>query len=93
MKKCCWLSYFRSVNCIYRVLGHVLYAAVMLSKFYKITILEKKIVYTSFQQATRLSFTRFSSRWKYQLGVSMGLSAHRLLAGVGVCQVGIREGS
>ena len=60
-----------------------LYAAVMLPKFYKITSLEKKIFYIGFQQATRLSFTRFSSRWKYRLGVSMGLSAHRLLVGVG----------
>ena len=58
-------------NCIYRfwelyiqVLGYVLYAAVMLLKFYKITNLEKKIFYTSFQQATRLRFTGFSSRWK-----------------------------
>ena len=53
-----------------QVLGHVLYAAVMLSKFYKITSLKKKIyIYTSFQQATRLSFTGFSSRWKYRLVV------------------------
>ena len=69
-----------------QVLGHVLYAAVMLQKFYKITSLEKKMFYTGFQQATRLSFTGFSSRWKYRLGVSMGLPAHRLLVGVGVCQ-------
>ena len=41
----------------------------MLSKFYKITSLEKKIFYTGFQQATRLSFIGFSSRWKYRLGV------------------------
>ena len=50
-------------------MGHVLYAAVMLPKFYKITSLEKKNFYTGFQQATRLSFTGFSSHWKYRLGV------------------------
>ena len=71
LKKCCWLSYFRSVICIYRF-WDVLYAAVMLPKFYKITSLEKINFYTGFQQVTRLSFTRFSSRWKYQLGVLWG---------------------
>ena len=76
-----------------QVLGYVLYAVVMLSKFYKIISLEKKNFYTGFQQATRLSFIRFSSRWKYRLGVSVGLPAHRLLVGVGVYQVGIRAGS
>ena len=76
-----------------QVLGLVLYAAVMLPKFYKITSLEKKKFYTSFQQATRLSFTGFSSRWKYRLGVSAGLPEHCLLVGVGVCQVGIKAGS
>ena len=75
-------------------MGHVLYAAVMLPKFYKITSLEKeKKIYTGFQQATWLSFTGFSGRWEYQLGVSVGLPAHRLLIRVGVCQVGIRAGS
>ena len=65
----------------------------MLPKFYKIISLEKKIFYTGFQQETRLSFTRFSSRWKYRLGISVGLPTHRLLVGVGVCQFGIRVGS
>ena len=59
----------------------------MLPKFYKITGLEKKNFYTGFQQATQLSFTRFSSRWKYRLGVSVGLPAHRLLVGVEVCHL------
>ena len=68
-----------------QVLGHVLYADVMLPRFCKITSLEKKNFYTSFQQATQLSFIGFSSRWKYRLGVSMGSPAHRLLVGVGVC--------
>ena len=75
------------------VFGHVLYTAVMLPKFFKITSLENKIFYIGFEQATRLSFTGFSSRWKYRLGVSMGSPAHRLLVGVGVCQVGIKAGS
>ena len=74
-------------------MGHVLYAVVMLPKFYKITSLEKKNFYIGFQKAIGLSLIRFSSRWKYQLGVSVGLPTHRLLVGVGVCQVGIRAGS
>ena len=57
----------------------------MLPKFYKITSLEKKNFYTGFQQATQLSFTGFSSHWKYRLGVSVGLPTHCLLVGVGVC--------
>ena len=76
-----------------QVLGHVLYAAVMLPKFYKITSLEKKNFYMGCQQATRLSFAGFSSRWKYRLEVFVQLPAHRLLVEVGVCQVGIRVGS
>ena len=55
----------------------------MLPKIYKIISLEKKFFYTGFQQEIRLSFTRFSSRWKYRLGISVGLAAHRLLVGVG----------
>ena len=53
--------------------------------FIKITSVEKKKFYTGFQQATRLSFTGFSSHWKYQLGVSGGLTAHHLPVGVRVC--------
>ena len=38
MKECCWLPYLEMCKlCI-----HVLYAAIMLPKFYKITSLEKK---------------------------------------------------
>ena len=47
-----------------QVLGYVLYAAVMLPKFYKITSLEKKKKLYEFQQATWLRFTRFSSLWE-----------------------------
>ena len=65
----------------------------MLLKFFKITSLEKKIFYIGFQKVIGLSLTRFSSRWKYRLGVSVGLPAHHLLVGVGVCQVCIRAGS
>ena len=60
-KRVCWLPYFEKCKLYIQVLGYVMYAAVMLSKFYKITSLEKKNFYTGFQQATRLRFTRFSS--------------------------------
>ena len=60
----CWLSYFEKCKLYIQVLGYVLYAAVILPKFYKITSLEKKKFYTGFQQAIRLRFTGFSSRWK-----------------------------
>ena len=63
-ERVCWLPYFEKCKLYIQVLGYVLYAAVMLPKFYEITSLEKKIFYTGFQQATRLRFTRFSSRWK-----------------------------
>ena len=66
------VAIFEKYHLYLQVLGHVLDAAVMLPKFYKITSLEKKNFYTGFQQATRISFTGFSSRWKYRLGVSMG---------------------
>ena len=63
-ERLCWLPYFEKYKLYIQVLGYVLYAAVMLSKFYKITSLEKKNFYTGFQQAIRLRFTGFSSRWK-----------------------------
>ena len=68
-------------------MGHVLYAVVMLPRFYKISSLEKKKFYTGFQQVARFCFTGFSSRSKYRLEVSVGLSAHHLLIEVGVCHV------
>ena len=64
LKECCWLPYLEMCKLSIQDLGHVLYAAVMLPKFYKITSLEKKNFYTGFQQATRLRFTGFSSHWK-----------------------------
>ena len=63
-ERLCWLPYFEKCKLYIHVLGYVLYAAVMLSKFYKITSLEKKNFYTGFQQATRLHFTGLSSHWK-----------------------------
>ena len=63
-ERVCWLPYFEKCKLYIQVLGFVLYAAVMLPKFYKITSLEKKNFYTGFQQATRLRFIGFSSRWK-----------------------------
>ena len=61
-ERVCWLPNFEKCKLCLQDLEHVLYAAVMLSRFYKITSLERKNFYTSFQQATRLRFTGFSSR-------------------------------
>ena len=61
-KRVCWLPYFEKCKLCLQDFEHVLYAAVMLPRFYKITSLERKNFYTSFQQATRLRFTGFSSR-------------------------------
>ena len=63
-ERVCWLPYFEKCKLYRQVLGFVLHATVMLPKFYKITSLERKNFYTGFQQATRLLFTGFSSRWK-----------------------------
>ena len=62
MKECCWLPYLEMCKLCIQDLGHVLYAAVMLPKFYKITSLENKIFYTRFKQAIRLRFIGISSR-------------------------------
>ena len=56
-ERVCWLPYFEKCKLYIQVLGFVL-------KFYNITSLEKKKIYTGFQQATRLRFTGLSSRWK-----------------------------
>ena len=63
-ERLCWLPYFEKCKPYIQVLGYVLYAAVMLPKFYKTTCLEKKNFYTGFQQAIQLRFTGFSSRWE-----------------------------
>ena len=41
-ERVCWLPYFEKCKLCLQDLEHVLYAAVMLPKFYKITSLEKK---------------------------------------------------
>ena len=41
-ERVCWLPYFEKCKLYIRVLGFVLYATVMLPKFYKITSLEWK---------------------------------------------------
>ena len=41
-ERVCWLPYFEKCKLYIQVLGFVLYAAVMLPKFYKITSLERK---------------------------------------------------
>ena len=58
-ERLCWLPYFEKCKLYIQVLGYVLYVAVMLPKFYKITSLENKFFYTRFQQAIRLRFTGF----------------------------------
>ena len=45
MKECCWLPYMEMCKLCIQDLGHVLYAAIMLPKFYKIISLEKKIFF------------------------------------------------
>ena len=63
-ERLCWLPYFEKCKLYIQVLGYVLYAVVMLPKFYKITSLEKTNFYMGFQQEIWLRFTGFSSRWK-----------------------------
>ena len=63
-ERVCWLPYFGKCKLYIQVLGYVLYPAVMLPKFYKITSLEKKKKLYEFQQATWLCSTGFSSRWE-----------------------------
>ena len=63
-ERVCWLPYCEKCKLCLQDLEHVLYAAVMLPKFYKITSLENNFFYTGFQQARRLHFTGFSNRWK-----------------------------
>ena len=47
-ERLCLLPYFEKFKLYIQVLGYVLYAVVMLSKFYKITSLEKKNFCTVF---------------------------------------------
>ena len=41
-ERVCWLPYFEQCKLYIHVLGYVMYAAVILPKFYKITSLKKK---------------------------------------------------
>ena len=45
LKECCWLPYLEMCKLCIQDLGYVLYAVVMLPKFYKIIRLEKKNLY------------------------------------------------
>ena len=54
-ERVCWLPYFEKCKLYIQVWGYVLYAAVMLPKFYKITNLEKKIFYTGFSASNMTS--------------------------------------
>ena len=47
-ERLCRLPYFEKCKLYIQVLGYVLYSAIMLPKFYKITSLEKKNFYTGF---------------------------------------------
>ena len=57
-ERVCWLPYFEKCKLYIHVLGYVLYATVMLLKFYKITSLEKKIFYTGFSASNTASLHR-----------------------------------
>ena len=63
-ERLCWLPYFEKCKLYIKVLGYVLYAAVMLPKFYKITSLEKKKFLYGFSASNTASLHRISSRWK-----------------------------
>ena len=54
----CLLPYFEKCKLYIQVLGYVLYAAVMLSKFYKITSLEKKKILYKFSASNTASLHR-----------------------------------
>ena len=47
-ERMCWFPYFEKCKLYIQVLGYVLYAVVMLPKFYKITSLERKNFYIGF---------------------------------------------
>ena len=57
-ERVCWLPYFEKCKLCLPDLEHVLYAAVMLSKFYKITSLEKKIFLYGFSTSNMASLHR-----------------------------------
>ena len=57
-ERLCWLPYFEKCKLYIQVLGYVLYAAVMLPKFYKITSLEKKKILYGFSASNTASLHR-----------------------------------
>ena len=54
-ERLCWLPYFEKCKLYIQVLGYVLYAAVMLPKFYKIISLEKKKILYGFSASNTAS--------------------------------------
>ena len=57
-ERVCWLPYFEKCKLYIQVLGYVLYAIVMLPKFYKITSLEKKFFLNGFSASNKVSLHR-----------------------------------
>ena len=57
-ERVCWLPYFEKCKLYISVLGYVLYAVVMLPKFYKITSLEKKKFLNGFSASNKSSLHR-----------------------------------
>ena len=51
----CWFPYFEKCKLYIQVLGYVLYASVILLKFYKITSLEKKKIFYGFSASNTAS--------------------------------------
>ena len=57
-ERVCWLPYFEKCKLYIQVLGYVLYAAVMLPKFYKITSLENNFFLNGFLARNKASLHR-----------------------------------
>ena len=57
-ERVCWLPYFEKCKLYIQVLQYVLYSAVVLPKFYKITSLGKKNFYTGFSARNTASLHR-----------------------------------
>ena len=57
-ERVCWFPYFEKCKLYIQVLGYVLYATVMLPKFYKITSLEKKKFLYGFSASNTVSLHR-----------------------------------
>ena len=57
-ERLCWLPYFEKCELYIQVLGYVLYEAVMLPKFYKITSLERTKILYGFSASNTASLHR-----------------------------------